>query len=144
MSPGVHQDLRAGAPPQVALAPAWSTPAPELTQSALRLTRCNVLHIPRTHHTVGPGGLGSFLVVSGSQSCCSVTTGKLLSLSLLQHPHVAKEEKYHAPGIMHGLPGYGEACYSSSSLIILLLKSAGTSLEVQWFRPRLPMQEEQV
>ena len=36
-----------------------------------------------------------------------------------------------ARGVMHGLPGYGEACYSSSSFIILLLKSVGTSLE--WF-----------
>ena len=44
-------------------------------------------------------------------------------------------------GIMHGLPGYREACYSSSSFI-LLLKSVGTSLE--WFRLRLPMQGEQV
>lgn len=143
VSPGVHQDQGQAAPAQVALAPVLSAPAPELTLSAHHLMCCNVLHIPRTHCTVSPGGLGSSLVVSGSHSRCSVTTGKLLSLSApaSSRSKGAKVVCTWLRGIMHGLPGYREACYSSSSFI-LLLKSVGTSLE--WFRLRLPMQGEQV
>ena len=126
--------------------PVLSAPAPELTLSAHRLTCCGILHIPRTRHAVSPGGLGSSLVVLGSLSCCSATTGKLLSLSApaSSRSKGGKVACAWLRGVTHRLPGYGEACYSSSSFIILLLKSVGTSLEVQWFRLCLSIQGVQV
>ena len=139
VSPGVHQDPGAGGPTTGGFRARPERPCPRAhpvsTSSYMLWYPPHPSNPPRSQSRgtgLVLGGLRvSFLLLSLSAPASSRSKGGKVACAWLR-------------GVTHRLPGYGEACYSSSSFIILLLKSVGTSLEVQWFRLCLPIQGEQV